>query len=354
MSLFDVTDYDRNFYETNLSSFLPDHMIDIHAHSWLDRFRVGGDPGIERAEQWPLRVARDDSLDDLAETYRLLFPGKDCKAVVFGYPERRYDVDASNDYVARGASAHGFYPLLMSRPEWSADEFARRLDAGRFLGAKAYLNFAPEYIPGNELRIFDFAPHHQLGVLDARHAILILHIPRPGRLRDPVNLHELLEIDRRYPNLSTVVAHVGRAYCDSDVGDAFDRLSGTEHLLFDIGANTNSTVFAQAIRAVGAGRILFGSDLPVTRMRMRRICVDGSYVNVVPPGLYGDISGDPHMADAAPGEAERLTFFLYEEIAAFKKAAEECGLGAGDVERVFYTNACRCIALAQRHLSGLE
>lgn len=347
MSLFELTDHDREFYESRLAGFLPDRIIDVHSHCWLEEFLIEAPPGPERGAHWPARVARENPFADLDETYRLLFPGKECTAVTFGYPERRYDVEASNSYVGANAGLHGHVPLLLTRPEWTADELSARLGQGVFLGAKVYLNFAPEYLPADELRILDFAPHHQLEVLDARGAILILHIPRPGRLKDPVNLRQLLEIEHRYRNLQIVVAHVGRAYCDPDVGDAFEQLAGAERLMFDISANTNSRVFEQALRAVGPKRLLFGSDLPITRMRMRRTCVAGNYVNIVPRGLYGDVSQDPSMQEAGPDEAGRLTFFLYEEIDAFRRAADAAGLTAQDVEDVFHGNATRCIEHAR-------
>ena len=119
--------------------------------------------------------------------------------------------------------------------------------------------------------------------------------------------------------------------------------------MFDISANTNSHVFATALRAVGSERILFGSDLPITRMRMRRICEGGSYVNVVPPGLYGDIAGDPNMRECPKEDAGSLTFFFYEEIDAFRRAAQECGLGAAQVEHVFHRNADRCLSSARQY-----
>ena len=110
-------------------------------------------------------------------------------------------------------------------------------------------------------------------------------------------------------------------------------------MLFDISANTNDWVFEQLIRAVGSSRILYGSDLPIVRMRMRRIERDGHYVNLVPRGLYGDVSGDPNMAELDPPESDRLSFFLYEEIDAFRKAAQRAGLRESDIERVFRRNA---------------
>jgi uncharacterized protein len=81
------------------------------------------------------------------------------------------------------------------------------------------------------------------------------------------------------------------------------------------------------------------------RMRMRRICEDGFYVNLVPPGLYGDVSDDPHMREVSEEEGSRLSFFMYEELLAFRQAAEAVGLSAEDIADVMYNNAAR-LALA--------
>jgi GNAT superfamily N-acetyltransferase len=174
----------------------------------------------------------------------------------------------------------------------------------------------------------------------------MLHIPRNGRLKDPLNLAQLLEIEKSYPNIKLIVAHVGRAYCPEDVGDAFKVLAQTKNMLFDISANTNTGNFVKLIRAVGPQRILFGSDLPITRMRMRRICEKGTYVNLVPKGLYGPVSGDKNMREVTGKNAAGLTFFLYEELAAFQKAARTAGLTAADIEDIFYNNAQRIIEAA--------
>jgi hypothetical protein len=81
-------------------------------------------------------------------------------------------------------------------------------------------------------------------------------------------------------------------------------------------------------------------------MRMRRICEEGFYVNLVPPGLYGDVSDDPHMREVSEEEGSRLSFFMYEELLAFRQAAEAVGLSAEDVADVMYDNAARLITNA--------
>ena len=120
--------------------------------------------------------------------------------------------------------------------------------AGGFLGLKPYLNQAPIHIPSAEITIYDFLPHAHLEVADAHGWIVLLHIPRPARLRDPLNLASLREIERRYPHLHLVNAHIGRAYCPEDIGDALEVLADTERMSFDFSANVNATVIEQALR----------------------------------------------------------------------------------------------------------
>jgi hypothetical protein len=76
---------------------------------------------------------------------------------------------------------------------------------------------------------------------------------------------------------------------------------------------------------------------------MRRICEHGAYINLTPPGLYGDVSDDPHMREVSPAEAEKLSFFMYEELLAFRRAAEATGLTDTDIRDIFYHNAVRTI-----------
>ena len=340
--LFEVKDVDRRFYREKLAGFLPDRIIDVHTHVWLKAFRRTAPS--DRAVTWPLRVAEQSPIEELIETYRLMFPGKSVKPLIFSWVESHQDdFEAANGYVSRAANERGLPALVFASPQWSAERLEQEIPNGGFIGAKVYLTLSPDRIPVDEIRIFDFLPHHQLEVLDRHGWVVMLHIPRSTRLRDRVNLADMIEIDRRYPNARVIIAHAGRAYCPGDVGDAFTVLAQTRHLLFDISANTNASVFEQLIRTVGPRRILFGSDLPITRMRMRRVCENGNYINLVPKGLYGDVSGDKHMREVDGESAETLSLFLYEEIDAFRRAAHATSLTPRDIEDVFHANAARLI-----------
>ena len=126
-------------------------------------------------------------------------------------------------------------------------------------------------------------------------------------------------------------------------GHIVRKTSETKTMMFDISANTCADTFEKLIRAVGPKRILFGSDLPIAQMRMRRICEDGRYINFVPKGLYGGVAGDKNMREISDKEAAKLTFFMYEELKAFRRAAEKTGLIRENLEDVFYNNAYQLI-----------
>ena len=353
--LFEVTEVDRLFYQNHLRDFLPEKIIDVHTHVWLEKFRAGESATNARVVRWPSRVARENSIEDLIETYRLMFPGKEVKPLIFGSVlSLNDDAEGGNAYVSQCAAEHNFPALIFAFPRWSGSELEEKIVAGGFLGAKVYLSLSEGYLPEKEIRIFDFLPHHQLDVLNKHGWIVMLHIPRDGRLRDPVNIAQMLEIEEQYPGVKLIIAHVGRAYCNEDVGDAFKLLSNTRAMCFDFSANTNSDVFRQLIQAVGPKRILFGSDMPILRMRMRRICENGNYINLVPKGLYGDVSDDKHMREVGKKEAARLTFFMYEEIDAFRRAASAAHLTRADIEDVFYSNAARLIEAATPKTAVLQ
>jgi len=347
-TLFEVTAVDRDVYQQRLRSFLPPKLIDVHSHIYLIQTQAKQEVGeCLRRVTWPQRVALDNSIEDLWETYRLMFPDKTVMPLLFGVANSlRDDLDGVNDYVRQCAQKYRAPALIYADPKWNETEFEERITSGHFLGAKVYLTRSDPKIAENDIQIYDFLPRHQLKILDKHGWIAMLHIPRKGRLRDPLNLTQMMEIEKNYSGVKLIIAHVGRAYCPEDIGNAFEVLAETRNMRFEISANTSAENFERLIRSVGPRRILFGSDLPVLRMRMRRVCEEGWYVNVVPKGLYGDVSADPHMRETEGDDAARLTFFLYEEIDAFRRAALKTGLKAKDIEGVFYRNSAEMLCEA--------
>ena len=352
MALFEVTPYDRRIYEEELKDFLPQKILDVHTHVWLDKYLDHKPlaPGeVKRTVTWPSLVALDNSIEDLQETYRLMLPGKDVTALMFSNSGRSQQ---ANDYVADASRRSGFPALYFSAPEESPEEVERQIRKGGFLGIKGYLSLSPKYIPEAEIRIFDFFPKAQLKKMDEMGAIVMLHIPRNGRLKDPVNLAQIMEIKQEFPNIRLIIAHIGRAYTKEDVGNAFETLDQAPDLMYDFCANCCEYAITEVLRHAGPKHVMYGTDMPILRMRTHRIEENGTYINLVPPGLYGDPKQDKHLREVSAEEAEKITFFLYEELLAFKRACKTLGLTKQDVEDIMYNNAHDLIEGARKSIYG--
>jgi uncharacterized protein len=340
--VIEINRVDTEYYQERINDFLPKKIIDFHTHVWLKTFRKTHSVK-PRGKTWPLLIAEENSIENLISTYDLMFPHQQITPVIFGWPERDVDLDETNNYISEVSSKFNLPSLIVTTPLWKKRELYERVVQGKFLGLKPYLSWAPENIPSNEITIYDFLPKHHLEIANQNGWIVLLHIPRSQRLRDPVNLKHMLEIEDKFPNIKLIIAHIGRAYCQEDLGNALEILEETKNMVFDFSGNTNQFVMKAALETFGSKRLIFGSDLPIVRMRMRRICEEGVYVNLVPPGIYGDLSGDPHMREVNREDGENLSFFLYESINALRVGADELGLTAEQISDVFFNNANRIL-----------
>ena len=343
MALLDVKPYDRQYYEEIIKPFLPEKFIDCHTHVWL----MEHDPHKtlrSGTQNWPGLVAKENSIEDLNETNRLLFPDNKVVSVLYGDCAVSIDRPAVNQYVIDKAIENEFPALYLCHPDTPAEELERIiLENPVFKGIKVYLQFAPSYIPADEIRIYDFLTKEHLAVCDKHGWVVQLHISRPKRLADPVNYIQLLEIEQNYPNLQLIVAHLGRAYANEDVGDALEYLKNTEKTVWDFTANTNDWVMEQVLERFGSDRFIYGSDFPIFRMKSRRTVENGVYINEIPQGQFPieAIRGDSHMREIPFPEAEKITFFIYEEMNACRLACQRLGLGKRDVEKIFWSNSAR-------------
>ena len=84
-----VNDLDREVFEKELRSFLPEEIVDIHTHIWKSDLPRQGCPN--GGSTWVDRVADEMSGDELMDTYRRLFPGNipggpDCHDPFHSFP----------------------------------------------------------------------------------------------------------------------------------------------------------------------------------------------------------------------------------------------------------------------------
>ncbi|NLD86920.1 MAG: hypothetical protein GX633_01500, partial [Clostridiales bacterium] len=186
MALFDVLDVDRKFYKERLEEFLPDSLFDTHTHVFLTKHTKN--KSTQSSVTWPGRVASKNPVEDLDETARLMFPGKRYVPLMFQSGASPQSMYLANAYISDCSSRTGYPALYYTHQDQSGEEVERAVIAGGFRGIKMYYSFLPAYIPSPEIRIFDYLPHKHLEVCDKHGWTVMLHIPRPKRLRDPVNI----------------------------------------------------------------------------------------------------------------------------------------------------------------------
>ena len=82
-------------------------------------------------------------------------------------------------------------------------------------------------------------------------------------------------------------------------------------------------------------------------------CIEenGTYINLR-RRVYGDPNQDPHLREVSQEQAEKITFFMYEEILAFQRASQAVGLSKNDIELAFYTNAKKLIEGVRKDMYG--
>jgi predicted TIM-barrel fold metal-dependent hydrolase len=321
---------------SELMDFLPERILDSHIHTALpEHISVMTEERKVSKLGFFLDVSAVFGYNPYEfawEVRKTLFPNQSFEGFLFGYPFPETDLDANNAYLAELIQEHGVYGLYMPRPDAERDEIERALDAG-FIGFKPYPDLVPDKTFA-EIRVGDYIPTALWEAAHERGAIVLVHLGRPGRLYDPYDVQDMSAACRRYPKAKVIIAHIGRPYIPSMIQDGIpESYKELPNLWFDICPICESGVLEVAIREVGPGRLLFGSDSPVTYMRGRLGEWKGNRK------FFSDMDF-PWNVDREPPEKEaRYTFFIYEQLLGLKKAAEATGLSRAGVEDILYNNA---------------
>jgi uncharacterized protein len=333
------TDVDRAFWLEHLDPWLPQRIFDAHTHATERRFRSPPMSEEKRRQYWINEVAESIDAADADRCHRLVFPGREVSCLVFGDPSLESDIEGNNANLPAECVRCAWHCLAIAVPQWSAERLARELNRPRVVGIKPYYTLIgsdattrDRYL---EASIFDFLPHHHLELLNERRAWVTLHVPKAGRLAHPDNLREVREIRRRYPDVTLVIAHLGRSYTMPHAEQSLPQLADDDGLYFDLSAVLNPDVLRFAIETLGPSRLLYGTDNPVFYMRGRQQWHGTSYANRTDYPFYFNREREPREIEA------RYTLFMYEALRAIKQACEAVQLGRDEIGAIFHGNARR-------------
>lgn len=328
----ETTKHERNrrIFDEEFEGFLPRRILDFHVHVM--------NAGVAPADK-PLSCAghpiAEYALPELTEDLAALYPGRETKAVCFGFPDPGYDFAANNAYLASECDRERYFALRLFDPlSDTPEKLPSELVAGHFHGIKPY----PDYVrkPNlNDVEIDEMLPAWAMEVVDALGLIVMLHIPRKGRLADPLNQRQVVTLCGRYPRAKIVLAHIGRAYFLKNVVGHLDALRELPNLYFDLAMLNHWEVMEHLFQRAAPERILYGTDVPISLAPGKSVEINDQYTYVTPVPWALSIS-DEHSKLA-------FTSFAYEELRAIKKAVERCGLDEGFVQGIFFKNGMRLL-----------
>jgi hypothetical protein len=327
---------DLQFYEQQIAPFLPPVVLDFHAHTWRrqDWRSVpweAQEPGASymvAEENYPVEALLADG--------RRIFSGREYRAVCFGYPTPSADNVKDTAYVAAAGKRRGMYPLMVTGSALGVPRERLRslLDEHRFLGYKVYLGWhGDDY---GDLRVQDMLGSNEMDLAQERGLVVLLHVPRSGRLADPVIQDGVQWLSRSWPAASIVLAHCGRCYLPAEMEKAIRCLRDLPNVYLDTSMVMDEAVLRMVFDAVESSRVLYATDFPIAAMRGRRVRVMDHWVDIV-SGAY------PASAYRVPADGIRATFMALEVALAVAQAGRAAGLRDEQVREVFFENGMRVL-----------
>jgi predicted TIM-barrel fold metal-dependent hydrolase len=334
---FELTEFDKRFFQDNIASRLPSRILDVHAHINLPE-HVEKVPEERFLSDWALECGHTLPYDDAYAIARELYPDVGYAMVGLPWPIREADLAGNNEYLAILVSQGRLAAFMGVRPEWDSEEVERQLTEGNFVGFKPYPDMVTG-VKGADVGIFEFFPHEQWRILDRHRKVVMLHLPRKERLADDDNVRELLDARQRYPNVTIIIAHFGRSFCPFYLEEGLRRLGDVAGFYFDTAAVINPTVYNVAFNGIPSERILYGSDMPILFWHGRREWTERTYHNLCREDYSWNTDRRP------PEEEASYTLFLYEQMRAILDAIDRHALDERQKQGIFVENAQRALNL---------
>ncbi|OPX24997.1 MAG: hypothetical protein B1H02_02340 [Candidatus Latescibacteria bacterium 4484_107] len=318
-----IRDEDRDFFECELTSFVPDRVFDAHCHLWHPDHREMDIPDVPR-------IAGAQEYRSLMEA---LCPGRRIAELFIPWPGEKRRL--ANEWTAKEVRAERtsrgvFFVKSDDDPEWVRQE-VRRLGLH---GLKCY-HVTANVTPTWEADIPDYLPEPLVRVADEEGWVITLHMVKSRAVADPKNIYWIRHYCETYPNMKLILAHSARGFQPAHNLEGLPKLTGLDNLYFDCSANCEPIAHQAILRIIGHKKLLFGTDCPVCFYRGRSLGVADTFL-----WLYEDtpVWGEKHM------QIKPVLIGL-EHLRSLKWACWSERLSDRAVEDIFWNNAADLLGI---------
>ena len=314
---------DAEIFDRELATFVPSQIFDAHAHLYDPSHIRGVVPDLLAHGQRPAGWSA------FQEQIQSIMPGRQVEGLFFPFPSPDLDIDAANQFVSFEVSkSAGSRAQMLIKPTMEPDFIREQVHRLQFAGLKCYHVYSSER-PSFDARIPSYLPEEHFSIAHEKGLTITLHMVRSRALADPVNQDVIRDFAIRYPNARLILAHAARGFNPYHTIEGIESLSGIDNIWFDTSAVTDSGAFEAIIRTMGAKRLLYGSDFPVSHMRGRCVAVGDSFVWIT----------DDNPAMQQPMGITVPTLVGIESLRVLKLACVNCRLSDTDVQQIFFQNA---------------
>ncbi|MYH63122.1 MAG: amidohydrolase family protein [Caldilineaceae bacterium SB0675_bin_29] len=336
---------DQQFLEREILPFLPDRIIDAHAHLFCHEHYPDGVPraGLETT---PPRLG----LAEFAHYSEWLHPGGRVVGGLFFGLVFLGDRQANNEFIS--AELQGDSPLaaksrgqMIISPDMDAETILDEVRRLGMTGLKCYHTMAPlnprlgtpesgagSYTAGDPTwtaPIEAYLPDEHVAAANTLGLTITLHMVRDRALADPVNQTAIRRYCESYPNMRLILAHAARGFNPWHTIEGIESLRGLDNVWFDTSAVTEAGAFEAIVETMGHEKLMYGTDFHVSHTRGRCVAIGDSF-----HWLYAD-----EMDVEEKHISLKPVLIGLESLRSIRLACDRLKLSERQVDDIFYGNA---------------
>ena len=327
-----LMDQDRETFATELDSFIPDRIYDVHAHLYCSAFWDDLPPQVAAG---PSEI----SLEVYREQMSWLLPGRELHGLHFPFPfpaASAAEMAPANtwvsDEIVKDPKARGqFLVRPTDDPEWVRQE-VRRLGLRGLKPFNLYCQVEDIW----QAEIPDYLPECLVAVADQEEWSITLHLVRSAGVADASNQHWIRHYCEKYPNMQLILDHCARGFNPYHVLQGLPALAGLDNLWIDTSVVCSALAIEAALRIVGVERMLYGSDYYCSHCRGTNFGVGETFLWLDEETPVWHLA--PYCKDMIVPPLVGI-----ENLRAIKAAFVCQGLGDTELEDFFWGNAARLL-----------
>ena len=336
----ETNEIEQEIFQRELESFVPDKLMDAHAHMWVKA------PTEEvTSDDFRPWVGEDLTLENWRANMDVLAPGRTFGGIILALPYGVHGLPTTTPERVQEQAEHiseqvKTDPICKSTifvspaidPDFVRQE-VKRLNIG---GLKCYQTESPRRKPGerNNSRVLDqvresdipeYLPEEFMRIANDLGLFVMLHMAKPRGIADPSNQYWVRTYCEKYPNVKLILAHAAASFNPVWAMEGIESLKGLPNVYCDTAAIGEVGAPEAIIQHLGHDRLLWATDFPISHWR-------GNYV------AFG--TGMEWIGDSSYSGAKKNLFVLHgiEQFRVIKQAAWHRNLNDSQVEDIFANN----------------